>query len=194
MKKSFCLLLSGILAGAFLLSGCNGTDIPTKESAADFALHSALSQYGNSTAPTALLTSDDALTIVSECLSASEDYDVTVSDSTIQSSGKEYYIVTFSLAGSVLAPSTAVDAATGNLYSYYDDKSIGDLSDLSYLKNAAAAKDWAGTYLRNDEEAYLQLTQSNSASFEFVLEMTSDQYSRYRRCGSFYWPCHFYRE
>ena len=162
-----------MLAGAFVFTGCNGADAPTTESAANYALRSALSQYGNSTEATVLLTKDDALTIVTDCLNSNEDYDVTVNDSTVQSNGKEYYIVTVSLAGSVLAPCTAVDASTGNLYSYYDDKSIGDLSDLPYLKNAAAAKDWAGNYLRDDKEANMKLTQSDSKSFEFVLEVQS---------------------
>ena len=167
MKKFVYVLLAGILPAALLFTGCSGSETP--DDPANQALKSAISQYG-STAYSVVLSKSEALDIVEGSLNPEESYTLQVSNGTEAVNGKEFYIVTVSLNGSALSPAIAVDASTGDLHSFNDDKTVGDITEVTFLSGSAVFRSWNGTFTKEDHTASIELMQADSRSFEFSLE------------------------
>lgn len=173
MKKALVLALAGVSCVALLLGSCSAEGNTTNT--VNPALSSTLSSNTESAVSDAnLFTSDGALALIQDKLDPEENYSAKVSGSTLLVDGHTVYIVVVSLDDTVLAPTAAVDAASGELFSYHEDKTLGDSSELPYLMKSARADGWNGVFLLDDNAATASFTPIDAHSFEFMLESNAN--------------------
>lgn len=169
MKKFIGSALAGVSCMVLLFAGCSaGTG---EGGPIDQALLSALSPSTTTDGSSVVyITPEDAQALVEEKLDPEEEYTIEADSAPTLVDSREVYLVKISLDGSVLEPVAAVDAITGELLCRYEDNTLGNFVDLPYLSASARAKDWSGTFLREDGTASVELRQIDTQSCEFVLE------------------------
>ena len=171
MKKIIGITLASCICIVTLLSSCAaGGD---ENTAVNRAIRSALSAASVVEGEVPELDSQEALKLVTEKLDPEEGYSAVVTEAPTLIDARSCYLVSVSLDGAVLEPAAAVDAVSGDLYSCYEGKSLSDFNELPFLAESAKTRNWAGTYVREDSGARVEIRQNDTHSFEFTLESSA---------------------
>lgn len=85
-----------------------------------------------------------------------------------------YYTFLVKQKNVVLEPVLAVKKTTGELFSFYNDGTLGDVSELNiYHANQDTVCDWNGDYFRynnlQESDGEIHLSQGDATSFEFSI-------------------------
>lgn len=195
LKSNARILFSTILC-CILLTGCkdisgNNTDTPDVSVT---AVPTEQADYVNpnisadiTSVPDIDSVEEPAISIEEAKLSILGNLDITkyhldLLNNSLLIGGNEYYLFFVKENNLIHTPALVVDKETGNVYCYETDGTINPFTDFQfYIENNNMYFDWNGNYIHYNDfgnPAYkIELSQSDSHSFSFVLEIADGFYN-----------------